>query len=62
MEAIIEAEKLHLSDNHLYHSLLAELYTGVNNERSLAHLQKALSLAKTTADKSILLKKIDRLK
>ena len=58
-DAIIEAEKLELDDNHLYHSLLAELYKGFNNSKSLIHLQKALILAKTDTDKQIILKKIE---
>jgi RNA polymerase sigma-70 factor (ECF subfamily) len=37
-EAIIEAEKLKLDNNHLYHSLLGELYTGVDNTKATAHL------------------------
>src|SRR6185369_5186597 len=45
-EAIIEAEKLNLPGNHLYHSLLASLYTDINNEKSYAHLQQAITLAK----------------
>lgn len=53
-EAIIEAEKLKLNENHLYHSLLGNLYTGVNAEKALEHLHLALKLAKTTSDKAIL--------
>ena len=57
-EAIIEAEKLELSENHLYHSLLANLYESVDKEKSLLHLQRALTLAKTQADKNNIVKKI----
>src|SRR5665213_3431386 len=32
-EAIIEAEKINLTDNHLYHSLLGWLYTDVDNQK-----------------------------
>ncbi len=56
--AIAEAEKLKLENNYLYHSLLGELYTGINNSKAIKSLQTALSLAKTTADKNILAKKI----
>ena len=56
--AITQAEQLPLTGNHLYHSLLGELYTGVDNAIATMHLQKAIALAKTTADKNILLKKI----
>ena len=56
--AIIEAEKINLYDNHLYHSLLGELYTGIDNTKAIAHLQNALSLAKSTADKTVISNKI----
>ncbi|HTE10551.1 MAG TPA: DUF6596 domain-containing protein [Chitinophagaceae bacterium] len=57
-EAITEAEKLKLTDNYLYHSLLGELYTDIDNAKAISHLQTAISLAKTPADKNILTKKI----
>jgi RNA polymerase sigma factor (sigma-70 family) len=60
-QAIVEAEKINLSGNHLYHSLLAELYNGINKEKSLIHLQQALVLAKSAADKRIISTKILRL-
>ena len=58
-EAIIEAEKLQLTDNHLYHSLLANLYEDTDHEKALLHLQSALRLAKTQPDKNMLAKKIE---
>ncbi len=57
-EAIIEAEKIKLTDNHLYHSLLGELYTGIDNAKAISHLQTALALAKSTADKTLISNKI----
>lgn len=57
-EAIAEAEKLQLSGNHLYHSLLGELYTDVDNAKALSHFRTAASLARSTADKSILVNKM----
>lgn len=60
-EAIIEAEKLKLNENHLYHSLLANLYEGINHQKVSQHLQIALTLAKTEADKKIIANKITRL-
>jgi RNA polymerase sigma factor (sigma-70 family) len=57
-EAIIEAEKINLTDNHLYHSLLGELYTGMDNTKAIAHLQNALALARSTADKMLIANKI----
>lgn len=57
-EAIIEAEKINLADNHLYHSLLGELYTGIDNTKAIAHFQNALSLARSTTDQTLIAKKI----
>ncbi len=57
-EAIIEAEKISLTGNHLYHSLLGELYSGVDNAKAIAHFEDALKLAKSTADKTLISVKI----
>lgn len=57
--AIAEAEKLRLEENHLYHSLLGELYTNVNNTEALKHLRTALAIAKSPADKHIISAKLD---
>ena len=57
-EAIIEAEKLELTNNHLYHSLLGELYAGIDDSKAIIHLKKALSLTRSTADKILIEKKI----
>ena len=57
-EAIIEAEKIGLTGNYLYHSLLGELYSGVNNIQAISHLQKALLLAKSPADQTLTSNKI----
>ena len=57
-EAIIEAEKIGLIENHLYHALLGELYIGIDNIKAVSHLQKALKLAKSTADKTHISNKI----
>jgi RNA polymerase sigma-70 factor (ECF subfamily) len=60
-EAIIEAEKLQLSDNHFYYALLGELYKEVDDNKAKENFQKALSLAKTMTDKQTIQKKIDKL-
>jgi predicted RNA polymerase sigma factor len=57
-EAIIEAEKIGLTENHLYHSLLGELYSDLDDARAIAHLETALALAKSSADKTLISKKI----
>ena len=60
-EAIMEAEKLNLTGNHLYHSLMGNLYSGIDNEKALHHFQSSLSTAKSTAEKVIITKNIKRL-
>ncbi|EMJ99343.1 MULTISPECIES: RNA polymerase sigma factor [unclassified Leptospira] len=60
-EAIIEAEKLNLIENHFYFALLGELYLDIDRSKSEENFRKALSLAKTSHDKSSIQKKIDRL-
>jgi RNA polymerase sigma factor (sigma-70 family) len=60
-EAIIEAEKLNLSDNHFYYILLGELYKNMDNQKANTHFQKALLLAKTQTEKHTIKKKIDEL-
>ena len=57
-EAIIEAEKINLNGNYLYHSLLGELYTGIDDAKAIFHLQDALTLAKSAADKIFISNKI----
>ena len=60
--AIIEAEKLQLTGNHLYHSLLGNLYANHNNEKALEHFQQALDLARSATDKATIIKSIQGLK
>lgn len=61
-EAILEAEKLNLTDNHFYYSLLGNLYSGIDSKKALQHFETAIGLAKTTADKNIISKNIEQLK
>lgn len=60
-DAITEAEKLNLSDNHFYFTLLGELYTDIDNKKAKDSFQKALELAKTQTDKQTIQKKIEKL-
>ncbi len=60
-EAIKEAEKLNLTNNHFYYTLLSELYSGIDDHKASQHLQQALALAKTNTDKLTIQKKLDRL-
>ncbi len=59
--AVIEAEKLKLTDNHFYFVLLGELYTDVDNDKAEQHFHRAQTLAKTANDKKAIQKKIESL-
>jgi len=61
-EAIAEAEKLQLNTNHLYHSLLGELYTGIDNEKAIRHFKTALTLARSAGNKTVLANKIEEVR
>jgi RNA polymerase sigma factor (sigma-70 family) len=58
MVAIEEAEKLQLTKNHLYHTLLGYLYRGLDNEKSSSHFKKAFSMAKTETERKAILKEM----
>lgn len=60
-QAIAEAEKLKLTGNHFYFTLLGELYTDIDNKKAKEHFEKARSLAKTQSDRQVIQKKIDKL-
>ncbi|HEY5746127.1 MAG TPA: DUF6596 domain-containing protein [Chryseolinea sp.] len=60
--AIIEAEKLKLTDNPFYFSLLGNLYSELDNEKAIQHFETALRLTNSTGDKITLAKNIQRLK
>ena len=61
-EAIVEAEKIELSGNHFYHSLLGYLFTGIDTAKALKHYEQALDFAKTQNDKITIINKIEQLK
>jgi len=61
-EALDEAEKLKLTDNHYYFTLLGELYMGIDQRKAKENFQQAISLAKTKGDKHTLSKKLDALR
>jgi RNA polymerase sigma-70 factor (ECF subfamily) len=60
-EAIAEAKKLDLTENHFYHALLGELYSGLDNDQARKSFEMAIELAKTASDKNTIRKKIERL-
>ncbi|HTN07568.1 RNA polymerase sigma factor [Agriterribacter sp.] len=59
--AIIEAEKLQLTSNHFYYTLLGELYKDIDNKKAKENFQTAYALAKTQTDKQIIEKEMDNL-
>ena len=58
-EAIREAEKLNLADNHFYFTLLGEFYTDIDNKKAKKNFQKAFAIAKTQADRQTIQKKLN---
>jgi len=60
-QAIAEAEKLQLTDNHFYYVLLGDLYTGTDNATAKQHFEHALLLARTQTDKKTIRSKIMKL-
>ncbi|WP_422079572.1 RNA polymerase sigma factor [Ulvibacterium sp.] len=58
-EAIKEALKIDLKENHLYHLLLAELYSGSDSNKQRDHLQKAAALKTTKSEREWILKKLE---
>ena len=60
-EAITEAQKLNLSNNHFYFTLLGELYIDIDNTEAKENFQKAFLLAKTQTEKQTIQKKLEGL-
>jgi RNA polymerase sigma factor (sigma-70 family) len=61
MEAIAEAEKLKLTGNPYYFTLLGELYTGIDDGKAKTCFQQAFSIARTEADRKAIRQRLDRL-
>ncbi|MDB5135337.1 MAG: polymerase subunit sigma [Mucilaginibacter sp.] len=59
--AIDEAEKLSLNKNHLYHTLLGDLYSTIDDVKAIQHLESALKLTRSSADKKLISNKIKKL-
>lgn len=60
-KAIAEAEGLELTGNLFYHSLLGELYSGVDDRKALGHLALAVERAPTKEERKVLRAKMKRL-
>lgn len=59
--ALVEAEKLHLENNHFYFLLLGELFKSIDRKKAEFNFQMAYSLAKTQTEKEGIQQKIDKL-
>lgn len=59
--AIVEAEKLRLTENPFYYTLLGELYKGTDPHKATENFQRALSLARTNTDRQALRQKLEKL-
>jgi len=60
-KAIEEAEKLNLSDNNHYYSLLGYLYTSIDTNKAISHYKQAITLTKSKIEKQTLMKEVERL-
>jgi RNA polymerase sigma factor (sigma-70 family) len=60
-KAIEEALKLKLENNHLYFSLLGELYRQTDIKKAMENFEQAIAKARTEQDKLILNKKLKQL-
>jgi RNA polymerase sigma factor (sigma-70 family) len=61
-EAIIEAEKLNLTQNPFYYSLLGNLYTDIDNKKAIQNFEKALQITSSPADMATIIKNINFIK
>jgi RNA polymerase sigma factor (sigma-70 family) len=59
-KAILEASRLGLEGNLFYHSLLGELYTGIDDVLAVRHLERALELAGSAPEQAVLRAKLGR--
>jgi RNA polymerase sigma factor (sigma-70 family) len=59
--AIEEAEKLKMTDDRFYCSLLGELYSGIDGQKARQYFQQAILLTKTEGGKRVIQKKLNRI-
>jgi len=59
--AIQEAEKLNLTHNPFYFSLLGELYTNIDKDKAVENFQKALVLLSSDFGKQVIQRKLEKL-
>lgn len=61
-EALIEAEKLQLTDNPYYFTLLGELNAKTNKAKAIHYFDRAKALAKTATDREVISKQLFKLR
>jgi RNA polymerase sigma-70 factor (ECF subfamily) len=59
--ALEEAEKLNLTNNHFYFTLLGEFYEGNDNQKAKANFEKAISIAKNETERQTIKLKLKNL-
>jgi len=62
LAANVQGEKLNLTGNHFYFTLLGELHKDIDKTKARQNFQQAFSPAKTATDKQTIQKKIEELK
>jgi RNA polymerase sigma-70 factor (ECF subfamily) len=60
-EALVEAEKLQLENDHFYFLLLGYLYKDIDNKKAKLHWEKAYALARTAPERREILDKLKTL-
>ena len=60
--AIKETEKLNLTKNHFYFSLLGNLYTDIDKTKAIENYSRAFQLAKTSNEQNIINKALHNLR
>ncbi|MBN9401169.1 MAG: RNA polymerase subunit sigma ['Candidatus Kapabacteria' thiocyanatum] len=58
-QAIVEAEKLDLTANHLYHCLLGHLYVDIDRTMALHHFDIALSMTTSDMERQVIVQQMD---
>ena len=58
VEAIKEAEKLNLSDNPFYFSLLGELYSEIDKDKALKNFRRAILLLNSESARQVIQRKM----
>jgi RNA polymerase sigma factor (sigma-70 family) len=61
LAAIKEAEKLNLTENHLWYSLLGYLYTDINTNHAIKNYSNAMRISKTNSERNLIQKALNQL-